>query len=122
MISLTWNAQNILQHLTMSFTAIFILGNIVVINLTLCEGMTDTQPGESLAKQPEQVDDTVQAGQRPGSVDRFENLALTPYWNLDMAEGETVLVNCGVYTAGESGIDVHWIKPDGTIIDNTDDR
>ena len=122
MISLTWNAQNILQHLTMSLTAIFILGNIVVINLTLCEGMKDTQPDESLAIQPEQVDDTVQDGQRPGSVDRFENLALTPYWNLDMAEGETVLVDCGVYTAGESGIDVHWIKPDGTIIDNTDDR
>ena len=73
-------------------------------------------------KQPEQAEDTAQDGPRPGSVDRFENLALTPYWNLEMAEGETVLVDCGVYTDGESGIYVHWIKPDGTVIDNMDDR
>ena len=78
----------------------------MVVNPTLCQ----------------ETKDTVQNGSRPGSVDRFKNLALTPYWNLEMAEGETVLVDCGVYTDGESGIDVHWIKPDGTIINNTDDR
>ena len=105
----------------MSFTTIFILVNIVVINTSLCED-ADTQPKESLTEQLEKVDDAVQDGPRPGTVDRFEDLALTPHWDLEMAEGETVVVDCGVYTAGESGVDVHWIKPDGTIIDNTDDR
>ena len=57
---------------------------------------------------------------RQESVDRFEDLGLTPYWDIEMAQGETVVVDCGVYTAGQKGVSVQWIKPNGSAVESKD--
>ncbi len=71
-----------------------------------------------LMKQLENVGETSYV--RHETVDRFEDLALTPFWNLTMAEGETVQLDCGVYTAGQPGVDIHWSHNNTDLI--TDDR
>ncbi len=57
---------------------------------------------------------------RKGVVDTFEELALTPYWDLDMAEGEMLTLDCGVYTRGRKDIVVEWWKDEGFL--NTTSR
>ena len=108
------------KYITGFLTSILVLWNILVVHPALGQ---DALIDQSHQKSAEDIgNDEGKDGSRPGSVDRFEDLALTPYWNLEMAEGETVVVDCGVYTAGEPGIEVHWIRPDGTVVNDTDDR
>ena len=118
---------NISKHVTfVAVTAILFINPVFSEETKNQQQPQPKKEAESLKKQLEHVDDTqsrIDDTYVPkGSVDRFEDLALTPYWDIEMGTNETVLVDCGVYTAGESNIKIHWIKTDGTIVNSTDDR
>ncbi len=55
---------------------------------------------------------------RKGIVDSFGELALTPYWDLDMAEGEDLTLDCGVYTKSKKDITIEWWK-DGVFLNTS---
>ena len=48
-------------------------------------------------------------------------VVLTPYWGtLTFAEGETVIVDCGVNTDGQpQDFDITWSGPNGKPLNNT---
>ncbi len=55
----------------------------------------------------------------------FDVLLLTPYWNMDMGMGESLTLDCGVYTDGQEGIIIQWWKDNIQALDskaNSDDR
>ena len=40
--------------------------------------------------------------------------ALTPWWNLTFGEGETLVVDCGVFTGGDPlNAGISWLGPNG---------
>ena len=47
------------------------------------------------------------------------NLLLTPWWDMEMGAGETVQVDCGIYTGGyPEKMTLQWLYPNGTVMVN----
>lgn len=79
------------------------------------ESETETETS-SANRLPEAKDEGVSVEQ--GGVE----LLLTPWWDLQMGTGETVEVDCGVYTGGKpNSRALRWTRPDGRDV-TEDDR
>lgn len=54
--------------------------------------------------------------------DMLGNMVLTPSWDLSFSLGETLVMDCGVYTAGDpSNFTLYWHHPSGSVISNDKD-
>ena len=55
-------------------------------------------------------------GSKTQPEDVFGQLWLTPWWDLEFSEGETVEIDCGVYTAGYAlNTTLEWSGPSGIL-------
>ncbi len=67
------------------------------VHKSSAEDMDNTVPEHSVHNSPSDPDNS------------FDVLLLTPYWNMAMAVGESLTVDCGVYTEGQEVI-IQWWK------------
>ncbi len=67
------------------------------IHKASAEDMDNTVPEQSIHNSPSDPDNS------------FDVLLLTPYWNMAMGVGESLTVDCGVYTEGQEVI-IQWWK------------
>ncbi len=58
---------------------------------------------------------------QPSHVDKLGDMYLTPWWDITLGTGETLEVDCGVYTGGDPlKVNIYWKNKEGQVI-STDD-
>ena len=81
------------------------------------ETKTETETDTSAQEKAESELSKLNNGQ---AVDDDHELLLTPWWDLEMGEEETVEVDCGVFTDGKpETMTLQWLWPNGTAIEET---
>ena len=83
--------------------------------LTATSALDKTSTTSALDKNERDLEEVMAVNAAEASAG-VRDLALTPWWPLRLAEGDTLTVDCGVFTPQQQEVRMRWMKNEGSDV------